>query len=211
MTEFRDQNGDTVDWREIQAVIFDVDGTLYHQTPVRFHMALRLITYFALHPWKFRELLGIYHFRRLREEETYQNSTLEMQIREAAKRAVISEDNRLREAIQIWMFCEPLSLICRYANREVLRLMKRLQNEGKQILIWSDYAPEEKLAALDVKPDQIYYPGHNGIEGMKPSEKSARKILKDLGLAPENAVYLGDRMEKDGKSAMAAGIRFILI
>ena len=211
MTEFRDQNGEQVDWSEIYAVIFDVDGTLYRQFPVRVHMGFRLASHFLLHPREIRDLIGIYQFRKLREEEMFQASSLEAQIHEAANRAGLPEKNRLHEVIQTWMFREPLSLIRRYANHKVLDLMDRLQDEGKQVVIWSDYAPEEKLAALDVKPYQIYYPGYNGISEMKPSEKSVRKILRDLGVDPKHTAFLGDRMEKDGKSALAAGIHFILI
>lgn len=200
-----------MDWTKIRAVIFDVDGTLYRQFPVRLHMAIRLAVYCLTHARKVRELLGIYHFRKVREEETFRTSPMEEQIREAARRAGLSDEPRLREAIQAWMFREPLPLIRRYANREILALMNRLQREGRQIVIWSDYAPDEKLAVLNVKPDRIYYPGHNGIDEMKPSEKAARKILQDLGLEPEKTAYLGDRTEKDGQSAAAVGIRFILI
>ena len=151
MTEFRDQNGEQVDWSEIYAVIFDVDGTLYRQFPVRVHMGFRLASHFLLHPREIRDLIGIYQFRKLREEEIFQASSLETQIHEAANRAGLPEEKRLHEVIQTWMFREPLSLIRRYANRKVLDLMDRLQDEGKQVVIWSDYAPEEKLAALDVK------------------------------------------------------------
>ena len=211
MTDFLDQSGLPVDWTQIQAVIFDVDGTLYRQQPVRIGMAFRLAGYFLLHPLQIKELLGIYHFRKLRESPRFQASSLDAQIREAAKLAGLQNTDRLKEAIQRWMFREPLSLIQKHGNPSVLALLKRLQTEGKRILIYSDYAPEEKLAALEIHPDAVYYPGCRGIEELKPSGKSVRWILKDQGLSVEKTVYLGDRDEKDGKSAQAVGMRFIHI
>ena len=211
MKEFLDQEGRSVDWTSIKAVIFDVDGTLYHQKPVRIHIACRLLVYFLIHPLEIKDLLGIWHFRKLRETESFRTRSFEEQVQGAAQRAGISDEARLNKAIQKWMFQEPLSLIQKNGNQAVLTLLKQLQSEGKRILIYSDYAPEEKLSALGVVPDAVYYPGHNGIEELKPSGKSVQRILKDQFLSASDAVYLGDRAEKDGESARAAGMCFVLV
>ena len=209
--EFLDQNGKPVDWDSVKGVIFDVDGTLYHQKPVRLRMALRLGYHVLRNPLDFRKLLGIYHFRKLREAERFRVQPLEKQIQEAARLAGIQDAKRLKEAIQKWMFDMPLPLIRAHRNRETLRLLNRLHTEGKKILIYSDYAPEQKLNTLEVKADAVYYPGTNGIEELKPSGKSVQRILEDQGFSPEEMVFVGDRPERDGESARAAGMRFILV
>ena len=94
MSEIPDRNGNPVDWAPVRAVIFDVDGTLYHQRPVRIRMACRLAGFFLLHPLRIRELLGIRHFRKLRETERYRKASVEEQIRAAAEKAGI----RIRSA-----------------------------------------------------------------------------------------------------------------
>ena len=209
--EFLDQNGRPVDWFPIKGVIFDVDGTLYHQKPVRLRMALRLGCHFFRHPTHIKELLGIYYFRKIRETEKFRVLPLEEQIREAASRTGIHETQCLKAAIQRWMFDAPLPYIHSHQNRKMLCLLNWLRAEGKRILIYSDYAPERKLNVLDVKADAVYYPGTNGIDELKPSGKSVRKILDDQGFLLEETVFIGDRPEKDGESARAAGIRFILV
>jgi len=207
--EFQDQTGRSINWDEVRAAIFDVDGTLYIQRPVRIQMALKMACYFLFRPWKWREAAGIYFFRKLREKEEYRVQSLEAQVAAAAKKAGIREKARLGEAIQRWMFREPLTAIAANGRKDVLELLRKLRKEGKRIIIYSDYAPEDKLKALRVQADAVYYPGYGGIEELKPSGKSMRLILERENLSVPETVYLGDREEKDGRSAELAGIRYI--
>nr|AHF24749.1 haloacid dehalogenase domain-containing protein hydrolase [uncultured bacterium Contig12] len=172
-------------------------------------MAGQLMRHLLSHPFFFRELMGIYHFRKIRETEDFRTRPLEAQIREAASLAGIRDADRLKDAIQTWMFDKPLRCIRKYGNQDTLSLMEQLRSEGKRILIYSDYAPEQKLEALGIHADGVYYPGVHGIEGLKPSGKNVHTILSAQALCPEEAVFIGDRPEKDGESARAAGVRFI--
>lgn len=209
MKEFRDGEGRPVDWRMVRAAIFDMDGTLYRQRPVRIRMAVRLGNYYLLHPGSVRELAGIWYFRKIREQAAFRTRSMAEQIRAAAQKAGLTETEGLEKAIRKWMFHEPLALIPDHGNEPVLALIRTLREEGKTVIIYSDYPPEEKLKALGVVPDAVYYPGLGGITEMKPSGENVRKILKDLKLKAEETVYLGDRDEKDGKSARDAGVRFL--
>lgn len=206
-----DQAGKPVNWEEVRGVIFDVDGTLYRQKPVRFSMMGRLMRHLLAHPCFFRELMGIYHFRKLRETASFRTRTMEAQIRAAAASAGIRDAERLKKAIQRWMFEEPLTYIRKYRNPDTLGLLAQMQSAEKKILIYSDYATEQKMEVLGIRADGIYYPGIHGIEGMKPSGKNVQRILSSQGLCPDETVYIGDRPEKDGKSARAAGVRFVSV
>ena len=198
-------------WTGIEGIIFDVDGTLYHQRPVRIQMAIRLAGYYGTHLFGIPELKGIYNFRKVREEEAFQAFSIERQIQEAARRSGIRDAAVLGQAIQRWMFREPLRQIAAHPNKEVLSFLRRQQAEGRRIIIYSDYAAEEKLAVLDISPDAVYYPGIAGIREMKPSLDSMNKILRREALRPDHAVMVGDRMEKDGKSAELVGMPFLLV
>lgn len=196
-------------WETVRAAVFDVDGTLYHQRPVRMQMAARLAGYYAAHPLRLRELRGISAFRKLREEEAFRTVSLTGQIQEAARRSGVRDAERLEKAIQRWMFREPLKMIAAHPKKEVLSLLHRLRAEGKRIVIYSDYAAEKKLEALGVVPDAVYYPGIAGVKELKPSRHSMNLILEREGLRPDQAVMVGDRMEKDGRSAELVGMRFV--
>lgn len=51
-----------------EALIFDFDGTLYHQLPVRIFMAVWMIVHYAVRPLKIRELRAVLKYRELREK-----------------------------------------------------------------------------------------------------------------------------------------------
>ncbi len=207
----KDHQGNAISWQRKKAVIFDVDGTLYHQPPVRAKMAVRLAGYYLFRPRKIRELAGIRHFRKIREEESFRTADLSAQIREAAGRAGLRDADALQEAVRRWMFREPLREIAAHPRQEVLSFLKQMREEGRRIIIYSDYAAEEKLDALRLVPDAVYYPGVRGLEELKPSRKCMTTILEREGLRPDQAVMVGDRAEKDGESAALVGMQFILV
>lgn len=207
----KDYQGKAIDWQQKKAVIFDMDGTLYHQPPVRMKMAVRLAGYYLFRPQRIRELAGIRHFREIREEESFRTTDQATQIQEAARRAGLRDEDALQEAVRRWMFREPLREIAAHPRQEILSFLKQMRDEGRRIIIYSDYAAEEKLGALQLAPDAVYYPGVFGLEELKPSRKCMMTILKREGLRPDQAVMVGDRAEKDGESAMLVGMQFILV
>lgn len=207
----KDHLGNAICWQRKTAVISDLDGTLYHQRPVRVKMALRLAGYYLLRPWRVRELAGIFFFRKVREEERFRTEDFSAQIREASERAGLRNAETLQGAVSRWMFREPLKEIASHPRQEVLSFLQRMRTEGRRIVIYSDYAAEEKLKALRFMPDAVYYPGLYGLTELKPSLKSMTEILKREGLRPEQTVMIGDRREKDGESAALVGAQFILV
>lgn len=211
MASPRDDRGNPVEWGSVRAAIFDVDGTLYFQPPVRRRMALRLAAHLLRHPGFARELWGIYWFRKVRETEAFRVRPLADQVAEAARRARLSDPEKLAAGIRRWMFQEPLPLIAENANREVLGWIAAIRAAGGRVLIYSDYAPEEKLAALGVKPDAVYAPGREGIAELKPSASAMAHILASEGLSPAEMVFVGDRPEKDGESAALVGMRYVRV
>ena len=58
----------SIEWDEIKAVIFDVDGTLYKQSKLRRKMLYDLLSYYALRPWQLQELRILQRFRVEREK-----------------------------------------------------------------------------------------------------------------------------------------------
>jgi putative hydrolase of the HAD superfamily len=109
------------------------------------------------------------------------------------------------------MFQYPLGLVHKYANEHLLALLAKEQQKGKKIIIYSDYPVEEKLQSLGVIPDYIFYPGKNGITGLKPSKEAMECILSTVHMKAEELIFIGDRQEKDGVSAKLVGMNFTLV
>ena len=189
-------------------MIFDVDGTLYDQTPVRLKIALRMAVYVILHPFKWRSFYGIYVFRKIREKSDMQSVSFDEQVEFASKKAK-TDAQVLRSAIDRWMFDVPLDLIKKHRYTEAISLLHKASRQGVKIIIYSDYDPTEKLKALGITPDFAFYPDGKDFCELKPSKKAMQAIISKVGIEPENLIYVGDRQEKDGASARLAGIYYI--
>ena len=196
-----------MNWRDIEVYIFDVDGTLYPQRPVRWHMLLKLMRHVLLHPAAIGELMALYHFRKLREEEQYKASPMEALYEVAARKAGISEE-RAAEAVQRWMFREPLPLLKKYKYEEIIRFINDRYAAGKQIVFYSDYPALEKVQAMGAGFNRIYVSGTGGLNEQKPSADAMRIILQNTGAEKSKIVYVGDRDRKDGASARIAGLQY---
>lgn len=193
--------------RNKELFIFDVDGTLYSQFRLRVYMACCLIRHYSFHPCSLRELLAIYHFRKIREQEEYRSSTMELQIVLAANKAGIDE-SKTREVIERWMFDLPQEGIRRYAYQNVLFFIRNMQKEEKRLVIYSDYPVEKKLQTLDLTPFRSFTADDMAIGELKPSRKAMRMIVQELNCPLEKMIYIGDREEKDKRSAEYAGIDY---
>lgn len=192
---------------KLRGIICDLDGTLYRQRPVRIRMLLKLLQYYTVHIWKWRELYGIYLFRKMREKEHFKELSFLQQLQQTGKKAHMETD-KLRAAVQTWMFDVPLALIVHYQNEGLISYLKEQQEKGVQLIIYSDYPVEQKLECLNIQADDIFYPGMNGIDSMKPSKRAMDTILHTVGISPEKMIFIGDREDKDGKSAELVGMAF---
>lgn len=199
-----------MDTEKTKGIIFDLDGTLYEQRPVRRRMFVSLLKYYVLHIWQWRELYGIFVFRRIREMDEYKYLAFEKQIEHVSRRVKINP-RKLHDSIQYWMFQYPLFLIEKFKDEEILHFLHSEQDDGKKVIVYSDYPVEQKLDCLQVEPDYMFYPGTNGIDSLKPSLKAMQCILSTVRLEPEELLFIGDRMDKDGESAKLVGMPFVLV
>lgn len=199
-----------MDYKKIsskEVFIFDVDGTLYSQPAMRLRMAMSLGGYYALHFWKMKELVSLYLFRKLREDEKYRTKTMDEQISAAAGKTGIGTE-RCRSVVDKWMFVRPLDIMCKCAFASALDFISVMQSSGKKIVIYSDYPAKEKLDVLGINADYIFTPQDEKIGELKPSKKAMNHIVSQLECSSDAVLYVGDRDEKDGKSARLAGIDY---
>ena len=129
----------------IRAALFDLDGTLYHQPPIRACMAMEM----ALHYLRQGSPARLQHhariliaFRKVREElrELGSSSTLlaDAQFEETAKRTNVPAAE-VRALFDEWMDRRPLKYL-RYARRRnVVALLDMLADRGIQLGVLSDY------------------------------------------------------------------------
>ena len=187
-------------------IVFDVDGTLYFQNKLRMIMAGRLVGYYALRPWKFKDLLIIKEFRSLRDKAENTDDLYEI----TAEKCKVSVD-RVKAVIRKWIYENPMDAVAESQDRELIEILESLKITGKQIAIWSDYEADDKLKALGILCDLVYTAEQDRVKELKPSPKGLKLIMMDTGTPANKTLMVGDRMVKDGEAAKAAGCDYVIL
>jgi len=211
---------DGVDASAIRAVLFDLDGTLYRQTPLRALMAaeLALEGIRMCSPSRVSRLARIIDtFRSVREElrgagEPRDGLLGALQFTCTADRLGIREDE-VRDAVEEWMMRRPLKHLRRLVPRELTALLDTLEMRRLRLGVLSDYPAASKLEAMRIRErfSLALSTADPSINAFKPHPKGFLRACDLWGVTPQEVLYVGDRPEIDGVGAAAAGMRFFLV
>ena len=197
-------------WSAIDLVVFDVDGTLYDQRKLQLGMLRQLLG----HAWQTRSLntlLTLRTFRRVREAlgEQAGSDFMALQYAQTASRHGKTPD-AVRALTVEWMEQRPLPLLaaCRYAH--VADVFAGLRASDKRVAAFSDYPAAAKLTALGLRADVVVCATDAGIARLKPDPAGLLAILKQTRVAPERALMIGDRFDRDAAAAARAGMRALI-
>jgi len=179
---------------EYKNYIFDLDGTLYFQKPVRRAMALRLMCYYAFRFWKIGELIELKNYRKKRE----------------TPEGIVDITS---PAIERWLIDRPLKSVAKHADRVLCEFIQKQKVAGKTIIIYSDYPVEKKLAALGLEGyvDCTFSAGDDGVRCLKPDPRGINYIIAQTRIEPSETILVGDRMEKDGLCAKSVGMDYLIL
>ena len=189
--------------------VFDLDGTLYDQPKLRLIMAVRLMKYYLCHPFRIKELLLLSKFRKVKDAWTSSSSEEDMAAEVA--RSCKADKEKVLSVVRRWIYDDPLSALPKAADRKLASIIEGLREKGKKVFILSDYPTKEKLAALGITADAAYDPDDARIDALKPSPKGLLVIMEDTGIAASEILMIGDRREKDGQCAKAAGVDSLIL
>ena len=157
-----------LDWDNLHFVVFDVDGTLYRQRPLRIRMARDIL----LHTLLKRDLNVIAvlaKYRRIRErlgEE--QIIDFEPALIAQTATATANSPDSVRSIVSEWVERRPLRYLaaCRYPG--LSQLFAGLRRSGKSIGVLSDYPAVAKLEALGLSANHVVSAGDESIGLLKP-------------------------------------------
>ncbi len=189
--------------------VFDLDGTLYDQPKLRLIMASRLIGYYICHPFAIRDLIILMHFRSVKD--SWKDGSGEDKIIEKTAADLKTTTERTAKVVKKWIYDNPLSALEKTRDEKLIGLIGRLRENGKKVVILSDYPTADKLKALSVEVDGQYGPDDERIDALKPSPKGLEVIMEDTGFSPSDILMIGDRPEKDGECAKAAGVDHLIL
>jgi putative hydrolase of the HAD superfamily len=198
------------DWDAVRLVVFDVDGTLYRQRPLRLRMARDMLLY-ALRQRDLTPIRVLRVYRTIREElgeaETQDFNAVLLE-RTAAKTGV-SKD-KIEALVSEWMEKRPLVQLasCRYPA--LVELFQALKARGKQIGILSDYPVEAKLERLGLFADHIVWAGQDEVGVLKPHPRGLQHVMAEADVQPTETVLIGDRADRDGAAAQRSGTHALI-
>lgn len=194
-----------VNWDLIKLVVFDVDGTLYDQKPLRLKMARDLLLDVA-GSFSTRGMRVLSFYRKLREElgelETPDFDRV-LVARTAAHCGVAEAD--VAAIVVEWMERRPLQYLAAARFDGLPELFARLRAQGKRIGILSDYPAEAKLRVFGLEADIIVCAGDPAVGVLKPHPRGLQYVMELAGVTPEQTVMVGDRAERDGDAARRSG------
>ncbi len=201
-----------VDWQRVRAVVFDVDGTLYSQRPLRARMARELALRCLARPATLREARILRAFRKVREQlaEEEAPSIGRPQYERTAERLGLAAAT-VEAVAREWIHERPLRHLaaCRHAG--VRRLFTSLRRSGRRIGVWSDYPAEAKLRALGLAADASVSADDAEVDRLKPQPAGLARVLELLGVPAAEALMIGDRDDRDGEAARRLGCPCLLL
>lgn len=200
----------TLNWENIDLVVFDVDGTLYDQRRLRAIMAANLF-YWALRSRSLKAVKVLRAFRECREALAA-NPVADFTVRqfEDPARVCGCPVEQVRMIVGEWIEQRPVAFlkVCRFTG--ITELFEQLRRSGIIIAVFSDHPASEKLKALGVTADLVVCAADPDVMALKPDPKGLCKILDATGVSPLRSVMIGDRYDKDWLAAKRAGMPAII-
>jgi FMN phosphatase YigB (HAD superfamily) len=200
---------------KIRAILFDLDGTLYLQAPLRRRMIRELLVdpIRSGRPWRAaRTLLALRAFRHEREAlrdlgRPADGMLAVLQFERAAAAAGV-DAGWMRETVEDWMLARPLPFLRDCVRPGLQGLLDQLDAEGFRAGVFSDYPVEAKLEAMGLagRFEPLLDATQPEINAFKPHPRGLERACELWGLRPEEVLYVGDRVDVDAGAAALAGM-----
>lgn len=198
--------------KEYKNYVVDMDGTLYYKYPMRLRMLAQMAGYFLVHIRNYREAFLLKDYRHLREsEELLKEADCESRIRLLLSHKYHFSFEKVDSIIEEWMYRRPLRAVYKSCDRQLLAFLKKQQKKGHHVYLYSDYPLEDKSRVLELEADGLYYPDNVRFSYLKPDPEGLTFILGENHLKKEDVLMIGDREEKDGQCAAAAGTDWLIL
>ena len=202
----------------VRGVLFDVDGTLYHQNCLRFIVAIHFAMYVLIRPFKtLKEIRIVRSYRSAQEWLREKNApsvplTSNAQLdRTVMATGISSEEVSL--CVNEWMKKLPLRFLSLCSRKWLIRLIHCWDRLGVPMGVYSDYQAKDKLEELGLKNKMhiVVCSEDIDVRSLKPDPRGFEVAAAKMGLNPSQVVYIGDREDVDAVGALNAGMTPIIV
>lgn len=210
MGERSDAARDLIDPLRYELVVFDLDGTLYRQAPVRRAMLMELLRDGG-EPGRLARFKILYHFRKIREDL---GDGAPLDFEEPLYSRLTAKTGRpkpfLASLVEEWMERRPLVHLRAAVIPGARDFIETLRRHGVAVAVWSDYPVQAKLQALDMRVDHMLSASDENVNALKPDPTGLHRAMEIAGVEPAATLMVGDRLSRDGAAAAAAHVDFLL-
>jgi HAD superfamily hydrolase (TIGR01509 family) len=194
----------------VQGIIFDVDGTLYDQNALRRRIVPRMVAAHWTTPTRgVRVIRALQAYRQAHEELRSQAFSADLQLAAAAAKCGYSVAE-VRIAVEEWFERKPLDLLPRCVHSGIPEFLHLLSELRISCGVFSDYPAEAKLSAMGLKRFFSHVLSASEIGRQKPDPIGILTVAREMGVAPECTLYVGDRTI-DLETAAKAGMQGLLV
>lgn len=201
--------------RGIRGVLFDVDGTLYHQSALRILIGLLLVLSNIASPRALAKKLRIINSFRSAQDQlrtSEANGALKGQLELAAYSLKMPVQD-VQRVVETWMQQKPLPLIRLCRRRGIENVIGSVFKKGLKVGVYSDYPSHEKLQTLGILQymSTVVSSSDSDVKSFKPAPNGFLVAAQKMQLAPWEILYVGDRDDVDGDGAARAGMKVVII
>ncbi len=191
---------------DVDAIIFDLDGTIYNKKFLKFYFSLAFINKLPL-------MLSYLKLRKKYYGVDYGTNKKfrEIIITELAIKLSIST-KKSEEFIDLFMNKFVSILKYRYKpNNDIINVIDKYYNKGTKIVCLSDFSMvKERLLALNIDINKFtLIKSSEDYGALKPAKTPFLKIAEELNISPSKIIVIGDRDDTDGEGARKSNMRFI--
>ncbi len=193
--------------KQYKLIIFDFDKTLYDG---RFY-AFYIMLYNVCHLWRTRaervvrkQLAGLDMGTgaKMRSEEMTRLSAMMNIEQETADKWYSTYLNSMEAILKRHYTARP----------GAWNAIEELLDAGVEVGVLSDYPNTgRRLKAINLTDERIHQWSAEEMGALKPNARPFIEAAKEVGVAPEQTLVIGDRADTDGKGAKAANMDSLLI
>ncbi len=200
----------------IKGILLDVDGTLYHQLPLRVFMASIIILSNFYNPKKLIRILKVViQYRKSQElmrSMGIQKECYKIQIIQTVE-STGESPSYVKDVIEKWFEKKPLPFIPLCKRRGVEKALDRWYRNGIRLGIFSDYPAADKLNILGISRffTTTVSSADTDVDGFKPNTNGFAVAASKMGVNISEVLYVGDRAEVDGIGASNAGMQVAIM
>ena len=185
---------------KIEAVIFDVDGTLYPN----YKMYLTSTLFFIMHPVL---ATAFNRMRRKVRKNKYSGNFKELHIKIFAEE-IKKTEQEAADLMEKYIYGQFISMFKWIKPFKVIKeMIIGLKNKGIKVGIISDFPVGQKLSYLELDSYWDIICSADEIGALKPRPESFTLVASKLGIVPEKIIYVGNHYHYDIIGANNAGMK----